>query len=253
MDNLDQLSDDELRRRLLQFGFPNLPVTSTTRRILIKKLRNYMDTERSKLRRETTHATRYSSDEEGNGSDTAAASSSSSSAANSLAARRASRVGRSAQRATLAAGCQPTLIPEPASFARPKAATAQPSPMASAVLPSLRSRPSTSTPISPVAATSGLATRPSSTLGLNRSPTVYVSPLLQGSSGDEDDSSDEDAPDGDFDTPAVGGQQPQHQNGLNGNHSPYVSEFTQRLLNLRGLTVQQQQQQQQHNMRKTST
>lgn len=64
MDNLDTLSDDELRRRLMQFGFPNLPVTSTTRSILVKKLRNYMETEKSKLRRETSYATRYSSDEE---------------------------------------------------------------------------------------------------------------------------------------------------------------------------------------------
>lgn len=64
MDNLDTLSDDELRRRLMQFGFPNLPVTSTTRKILVKKLRNYMDSEKSKLRRETSNATRYSSDEE---------------------------------------------------------------------------------------------------------------------------------------------------------------------------------------------
>lgn len=64
MDNLELLSDDDLKRRLLQYGFPNLPITSTTRRVLIKKLRNYMNTEATKLRRDTSYATRYSSDEE---------------------------------------------------------------------------------------------------------------------------------------------------------------------------------------------
>lgn len=64
MDNLDRLSDDELRRRLLQYGFPNYPVTSTSRKLLIKKLRNYIDGQKTKLKRETSYATRYSSDEE---------------------------------------------------------------------------------------------------------------------------------------------------------------------------------------------
>ncbi|XP_055601579.1 inner nuclear membrane protein Man1 [Uranotaenia lowii] len=69
MDNLDLLSDDELRHRLVQYGFQNLPVTGTTRKILIKKLRNHMETEKSKLRRETSYATRYSSGEESDSGD----------------------------------------------------------------------------------------------------------------------------------------------------------------------------------------
>lgn len=64
MDNLEALSDNELRHRLLQYGFPNLPVTDTTRKILIKKLRNHMTNEKAKLRRETNYAARYSSDDE---------------------------------------------------------------------------------------------------------------------------------------------------------------------------------------------
>lgn len=64
MDNLELISDQELRHRLMEYGFPNLPVTSTSRKILIKKLRNYMNNEKQKLRNDTSHATRYSSDED---------------------------------------------------------------------------------------------------------------------------------------------------------------------------------------------
>lgn len=64
MEDLNALSNDELRYRLMQFGFPNLPVTSTTRKVLIKKLRNHLENEKSKLKRNTSYATRYSSDED---------------------------------------------------------------------------------------------------------------------------------------------------------------------------------------------
>lgn len=64
MDELNSLSNEELKYRLTQFGFPNLPVTSTTRKVLIKKLRNHMENEKSKLKRETSYVTRYSSDED---------------------------------------------------------------------------------------------------------------------------------------------------------------------------------------------
>lgn len=64
MDNLEDLTNDQLRLRLLEFGFSNMPVTSTTRNVLIKKLRNTVDKEKSKNRRETIHVTKYSSGEE---------------------------------------------------------------------------------------------------------------------------------------------------------------------------------------------
>ncbi|XP_062553661.1 inner nuclear membrane protein Man1 [Armigeres subalbatus] len=67
MDNLDVLTDDELRHRLMQYGFQNLPITSNTRKLLIKKLRNHMENEKGKLRRDTNFATRYSSGEESDG------------------------------------------------------------------------------------------------------------------------------------------------------------------------------------------
>lgn len=74
MDELNLLNNEELKYRLTQFGFANLPVTSTTRKVLIKKLRNHMDNEKSKLKRETSYATRYSSDEDQSDVDKPAAS-----------------------------------------------------------------------------------------------------------------------------------------------------------------------------------
>lgn len=217
MDNLEQLSDDELRRRLLQFGFPNLPVTSTTRKILIKKLRNYMETERSKLRRETAHATRYSSDEDLSDNTTGKRRSVS------------ARAGRSAaSRATIAGVTNnaPTAIPEPSTrstFTRPAAAAA----VVNKYQPQSRMNLELSRPT--VVSTPTIAP-------VSRSPTVYVSPMVQGSSGDDD--TDEDTPDFGPSTSS-----PTHSSTMNNGQaaggageSPYVSEFTQRLLNLRGLT-----------------
>lgn len=64
MEGLNELSNEELQYRLAQFGVPNIPVTSTTRKILVKRLRNLIESEKSKLRRDTEYATRYSSDED---------------------------------------------------------------------------------------------------------------------------------------------------------------------------------------------
>lgn len=64
MDNFDLMSDDDLRIRLLQYGFPNLPITQTTRKTLVKKLRNHLANTNSNLRQTTSLVTRYSSGEE---------------------------------------------------------------------------------------------------------------------------------------------------------------------------------------------
>lgn len=69
MDNLDLLSDDELRRRLLQYGFENLPITQTTRKTLVKKLRNHLANTSSNLRKTTSLTTRYSSGEDSDSVD----------------------------------------------------------------------------------------------------------------------------------------------------------------------------------------
>lgn len=64
MEEIDQLSDDQLRRRLAQYGFANLPVTDTTRKVLVKKLKNAIGNETAKNRRETVAVSKFSSDEE---------------------------------------------------------------------------------------------------------------------------------------------------------------------------------------------
>lgn len=64
MENLEALSDQELRVRLQQYGFANLPVTDTTRKVLVKKLRLAIEGETTKQRRETVAVAKFSSDEE---------------------------------------------------------------------------------------------------------------------------------------------------------------------------------------------
>jgi LEM domain len=63
-EEIDQLSDDQLRRRLAQYGFANLPVTDTTRKVLVKKLKNAIGSEKDKNRRETVAVSKFSSDDE---------------------------------------------------------------------------------------------------------------------------------------------------------------------------------------------
>lgn len=64
MDNYDLLSNEEIRIRLMEYGFPNLPVTQTTRKVLVKKLMNASEGQKGKNRRETIAVTKFSSDEE---------------------------------------------------------------------------------------------------------------------------------------------------------------------------------------------
>lgn len=232
MDNLEQVSDDELRRRLLQYGLPNIPVTITTRKTLIKKLRLVMDGEKAKLRRQTTLATRYSSDED---SDNNSHTSSRTSSRNTIAALANNRLSK----------------PQPlanSTFARP-------SPVAATTRRFTATAPRTP-PKPPIAL-----------LPPRRSPN-YVSPLLQGSNEDseeDDDYDDDEDMDMDLDSAAshsynnnlsndqlfsmhpsyaAAHHQQHQQQPLNGrpqenpSSSPYLSDFTQRLLNLRGQTVQ---------------
>lgn len=64
METLSNLSDEQLRLRLSQYGFPNMPVTDTTRKVLVKKLQKAIDGETMKGRRETVAVSKFSSDEE---------------------------------------------------------------------------------------------------------------------------------------------------------------------------------------------
>lgn len=70
MDNLESMSDDELRLRLRMNGFPNLPITLTTRKTLIKKLRNHLANNANSLRKTTSIVTQFSSGEESDATDT---------------------------------------------------------------------------------------------------------------------------------------------------------------------------------------
>jgi membrane protein Man1 len=64
MSELENLSNDELRIELLKYGFANMPVTSTTRKVLLKKLKIAKETQKSKTRRETVAVMKASDDEE---------------------------------------------------------------------------------------------------------------------------------------------------------------------------------------------
>lgn len=72
--NFEQMSNDELRQKMEEFGLPNVPITASTRHILIKRLHNHLNggaatgkasaAAANKARRETMHVVKYSSDEE---------------------------------------------------------------------------------------------------------------------------------------------------------------------------------------------
>lgn len=62
-DELSSLTNDQLRSRLMQHGLGNMPVTSTTRQVLLSKLRKTIEGQKSAQRRETMHATKHPADE----------------------------------------------------------------------------------------------------------------------------------------------------------------------------------------------
>lgn len=43
MVDVDKLSDAELRTKLLEFGFPVMPITGTTRKVMTKKLKMLLE------------------------------------------------------------------------------------------------------------------------------------------------------------------------------------------------------------------
>ena len=68
MDNFEEMTNQDLHLKLLEFGLPNMPVTQTTRKVIIKKLVNHIEGGvgiKGKNRRETIHQVmKYSSDED---------------------------------------------------------------------------------------------------------------------------------------------------------------------------------------------
>lgn len=74
--NFAGMSNDQLRQQMEDYGMPNVPVTASTRNILIKRLQNHVNggaaaastgkpsTPGNKGRRETMHVVKYSSEED---------------------------------------------------------------------------------------------------------------------------------------------------------------------------------------------
>jgi len=61
---VDTLSDSELRSKLLEFGFPVMPITGTTRKVMTKKLKLLLDN-KSKINKDNRRSLgRYSSEDE---------------------------------------------------------------------------------------------------------------------------------------------------------------------------------------------
>lgn len=159
MEDLNLLSNEELKYRLTQFGFANLPVTATTRKVLIKKLKNHMDTEKSKLRRETSYATRYSSDEDLSQSD------------NNKATATKKRAGLG--RATIA------------SISQPQSGRNSRGGLSRTGISSTTTSPITMPPPSPKRAQPPANWSPQS-----KATSVYVSPLIQSNTSDSNEESD---------------------------------------------------------------
>lgn len=64
-DAFEEMTNIQLRDQLEQYGLPKVPVTASTRNILIKRLRSHLkDSSAAKVRRETINVVKYSSDEE---------------------------------------------------------------------------------------------------------------------------------------------------------------------------------------------
>lgn len=64
MENFQNMSNEELRERLLHYGFPNMPITNNTRGLIIKKLVKYIENEKAKLRKKSSRVAGYSSGED---------------------------------------------------------------------------------------------------------------------------------------------------------------------------------------------
>lgn len=62
-DELSNLTNEQLRSRLLQHGLANMPVTNSTRQVLLSKLRKTIEGQKSVPRRETMHVTKYPTDD----------------------------------------------------------------------------------------------------------------------------------------------------------------------------------------------
>ena len=218
------LNDGELRRRLIQYGFPNLPVTTTTRNILIKKLRNYMENEQLKLRRETSYATRYSSDEDLSDRE------------------KPKRKGRSTITASNAMPPPPTNFTRRTVAAQPTKNKITASPKRSSIyVPPPIHYQQEQTNHHNYQDTDEESDQNSTAELFNTSPTSFTSSLHsnfshRSKSNNATPLSRSPQMNTSYISPA-NNQQQQQTNGHTPEQSPYLSDFTKRLLNLRGTTV----------------
>lgn len=63
-DDLNNLTNDQLRSRLMQHGLANMPVTASTRQVLLSRLRKAIDGQKAAPRRETMHVAKHPTQEE---------------------------------------------------------------------------------------------------------------------------------------------------------------------------------------------
>ncbi|XP_044763400.1 LEM protein 2 [Coccinella septempunctata] len=64
MVDVDKFSDAELRTKLMEFGFPALPITGTTRKVMVKKLKLLMENKNSKNVDNRRSLGKYSSEDD---------------------------------------------------------------------------------------------------------------------------------------------------------------------------------------------
>lgn len=64
MVDVDKFSDAELRTKLMEFGFPALPITGTTRKVMVKKLKLLMENKNSKKIDSRRSLGKYSSEDD---------------------------------------------------------------------------------------------------------------------------------------------------------------------------------------------
>lgn len=64
MADIDSLSDAELRSKLIEFGFPVMPITGTTRKVMMKKLKLLMETKGKTGATSRRSLGRYSSEDD---------------------------------------------------------------------------------------------------------------------------------------------------------------------------------------------
>ncbi|KAG4081177.1 hypothetical protein HA402_014625 [Bradysia odoriphaga] len=70
-DDLNSLTNDQLRSRLLAVGLGSMPVTNSTRNVLLNRLRKTIEGQKTAPRRETMHVTKHPTEDEKSASKTA--------------------------------------------------------------------------------------------------------------------------------------------------------------------------------------